>query len=97
MPRTSAVIDIGSSSITLLASQKLYDISQVNGGYQGEFIMQSKSPSNKEQSPLSLKYETLGDGVFRWKCIKLYIYLSITYASTAYNFDVFSKVCENGT
>ncbi|KAF9799202.1 hypothetical protein SFRURICE_006462 [Spodoptera frugiperda] len=61
MLRTSAVIDMGSSSITLLASRK----------------------------------ETLGDGVFRWECIKLYIYLSITYASSAYNFDVFSKVCEN--
>ncbi|XP_035439849.1 uncharacterized protein LOC118269047 isoform X3 [Spodoptera frugiperda] len=61
MLRTSTVIDMGSSSITLLASRK----------------------------------EILGDGVFRWECIKLYIYLSITYASSAYNFDVFSKVCEN--
>ncbi|KAJ8737816.1 hypothetical protein PYW08_000411 [Mythimna loreyi] len=39
--------------------------------------------------------ETLSDGRFRWRSIKKFIYFACTYSSSAYNYDIFSKVCEN--
>ncbi|XP_021193080.2 uncharacterized protein LOC110378230 isoform X4 [Helicoverpa armigera] len=39
--------------------------------------------------------DTLGEGHFRWSSIKQFVYFACTFAASAYNFDIFSKVCEN--
>ncbi|KAJ8736990.1 hypothetical protein PYW07_000261 [Mythimna separata] len=41
---------------------------------------------------LSKRKETLSDGRFRWRSIKKFIYFACTYSSSAYNYDIFSKL-----